>query len=59
MLPPGYARVVDPRSPDQIATRLLKLMREDYDDSLRRKFEADYTDEVFVRNIRVALRSLV
>jgi glycosyltransferase involved in cell wall biosynthesis len=58
LLPPGYAGLVDLRSPDQIAARLLKLMRENYDDALRRKFEASYTDEVFARNIRVALQRL-
>jgi glycosyltransferase involved in cell wall biosynthesis len=58
LLPRGYAGLVDLRSPDQIAARLLKLMRENYDDALRRKFEASYTDEVFARNIRVALQRL-
>jgi glycosyltransferase involved in cell wall biosynthesis len=58
LLPSGYAGIVDPRSPDQIAARLLCLMREDQDDSLRRRFEAGYTDEVFARNLRVALLSL-
>lgn len=58
MLPPGYTGLVDLRSPDQIAARLRQLMQEDYDDSLRRKFEGSYTDDVFARNIRVALLGL-
>jgi glycosyltransferase involved in cell wall biosynthesis len=58
MLPPGFAGLVDLRSPGQIAAKLLRVIREDYNDSLRRSFEAGYTNDVFARNLNVALLRL-
>jgi len=58
LLPPGYAGVVDPQAPDQIAAGLLSLRQEDYDDSLRRLYLRRYTDEVFARDFRLALLKL-
>jgi len=58
MLPPGYAGLVELRSPGQIAAQLLRVIQEGYDDSLRQLFLARYTDEVFARNFRLALLKL-
>ena len=58
LLPSGYPGLVNLQSPGEIAARLLALLREDYDDSLREWFLAHYTDAMFSQKLRIALANL-
>jgi glycosyltransferase involved in cell wall biosynthesis len=58
LLPPGYGGLVEPRSPEQIAATLGKLLCEDYDPALRARFLEHYTDRQFARRMKEALLSL-
>lgn len=58
LLPPGYAGIVPPRAPEQIATALIAMAQQDYDPSLRAHFLKNFTEERFAENIRAALRQL-
>jgi len=58
LLPPGYGGLVEPRSPEQIAAALEKLLRQDYDPALRARFLEHYTDRKFAGGMKSALLSL-
>lgn len=58
VLPRGYPGLVDPRSPDQVAERILEWMEADADDTLRRHYEICYREAVFVREFTKALMTL-
>jgi glycosyltransferase involved in cell wall biosynthesis len=58
LLPAGYGGLVEPRSPEQIAAALEKLLRQDYDPALRARFLEHYTDRQFARRMKSALLSL-
>jgi glycosyltransferase involved in cell wall biosynthesis len=57
MLPPNPPGIVDPKSPDQIATRLLEYLGMDYDPVLRSRFLKHYTDERFALRMAQILSS--
>jgi glycosyltransferase involved in cell wall biosynthesis len=58
ILPVGYPGLVDPRSPEQVASRFLQLIAEDHDPSLRSHFLRHFTEERFARGFLAALRTL-
>ena len=58
MLPPGYAAVADPGSPDQIAAALLGLIVFEDFATLRERFVANFTLQGFFSNLASALHSL-
>lgn len=58
LLPPGYAGLVEPRSPDQIAAALESLLERDYDSGARVRFLERYTDSKYASAMRLALHSL-
>jgi glycosyltransferase involved in cell wall biosynthesis len=58
ILPENYSGVVEPKSPDQIAAKLLEFARRDYDPSLRDYFLTHYTDATFGERIKSVLLSL-
>ena len=49
---------LEPRSPEQIAAALEKLLRQDYDPALRARFLEHYTDRKFAGGMKSALLSL-
>lgn len=58
LLPPGYGGLVEPRSPEQIAAALEKLLCQDYNPALRARFLEHYTDRQFACRMKSALLSL-
>jgi len=58
LLPAGYGGLVEPRSPGQIAAALERLLRQDYDPSLRARFLENYTNRQFAHRMKAALLSL-
>jgi len=58
ILPAGWPATVDLHAPGQIASRLLELLKRDYDDSLRGHFLQHYTDAQFADRFKSVLLSL-
>lgn len=55
LFPEGFAGLVEPRSPAQIADALLSCLSQDYDGTLREHFLSKFTRERFTENIKAAL----
>jgi glycosyltransferase involved in cell wall biosynthesis len=55
VLPPGYAGLVDPRSPEQIAAKLVDALKWDFFAQLREHYLRHFTVEAFWRKMKAAL----
>jgi glycosyltransferase involved in cell wall biosynthesis len=58
ILPPGYPNVVEPRSPNQLAEAIIRLLASNYDPRLRARFLENYTEAAHLKNVRAALQTL-
>ena len=57
-LPAGYEGLVAPKSPTELAARLVRFTTADYDPALRARFLEHYTVQRFVSKIKAALKAL-
>jgi glycosyltransferase involved in cell wall biosynthesis len=58
MWPPDYPGLVDPRSPEQIAAKLVDALKWDFFAQLRERYLRHFTAEEFWRKMKAALLSL-
>ncbi|MHB8523299.1 MAG: glycosyltransferase family 4 protein [Limisphaerales bacterium] len=58
LFPAGYAGIVEPRSPKQIAQALETFSGCDHDDTLRQRFENHYTLSRFIGKMKMILQTL-
>jgi glycosyltransferase involved in cell wall biosynthesis len=58
IVPPGYERLVPPHAPEQIATAIVSLVREEYDPRMRAHFLEHFSAERFLVKFESALLSL-
>jgi glycosyltransferase involved in cell wall biosynthesis len=58
MLPPHPPGIVEPKSPEQIASAVVSYLGRAYDPSLRAWFLSHYTEQEFAENMRRTLASL-
>lgn len=56
VLPPGYAGIVEPRSPEALARAIVTMITAEYDPTLRQRYLERFTAERYVENIRQALK---
>lgn len=58
LLPPGYPGVVEIKSPQEIAAKLVEFARRPYEPGLRARFLERYTADQFARSLRKVLAEL-
>jgi len=58
VLPPGYAGIIEPRSPAQLEARLLGYLTQDYDPRLRARYLELFTHKRWAENMQRVLLSL-